>query len=572
MRSKFQSGILACVLAFSHGIAFADTTAPTVPADVTVSDVGANSASLNWSAAYDASGVAGYNIYRDGFYLTTVHDTRFSDSDLQSDQSYYYWLVAFDQNGNFSSTSRWAFAKTTSANTGPTQTKIPVPANVSARIQGDNSIKVTWQKPHWHRSIKGYNIYRDGHYIDTVNGTEEFTDWYRSNGSTQSYDVVAIDEWEQFSEHSSSATISWGSNSPESSTPPTDGKIRSPSNLRTSSVDSSSLTLEWDVVSSSHSIKGYNVYRNGSYVATTDLNHYTDSYLKASTEYQYQVVAFDHANNYSDYSNVFRKTTYPAPGPSKTENPVETPNGPDLTDYYLAFSDEFNQTTLDTSKWNTAYLWGPNLTTNNEEQYYVDSRNQPDFGYQPFSGNGEYMSIKASRTPEWLKPSANWKNYLSGVMTSYDSFQFTYGYAEARLRPPKGRGMFSAFWLLNARYDGITPEIDIAEFLGESPDVVYHTYHYYSQNWQLISSPSYETWTDDFTDDFHTFAVKWSPGEIIWYVDGEERKRLSHGNISSQPMYLLFNLAIGGNWPVSPDWTTIFPGALDIDYVRVYRR
>ena len=127
--------------------------------------------------------------------------------------------------------------------------------------------------------------------------------------------------------------------------------------------------------------------------------------------------------------------------------------------------------------------------------------------------------------------------------------------------------MFSAFWLLNARYDGITPEIDIAEFLGESPDVVYHTYHYYDQDWRLVSSPSYETWTDDFTDDFHTFAVKWSPGEIIWYVDGEERQRLSHDNISSQPMYLLFNVAVGGNWPVSPDWTTQFPSSMDIDYV-----
>ena len=153
-----------------------------------------------------------------------------------------------------------------------------------------------------------------------------------------------------------------------------------------------------------------------------------------------------------------------------------------LQDYTLVFSDEFNGNTLDTSKWNTAYLWGTDLFINSEEQYYVDVNNDPEFGFNPFSFDGENLSINSIRTPEALKPKALNQPYLSGVITSYDAFKFTYGYVEARAKVPYGTGLWPAFWLLNAYYVDDEPEIDIMEFIGDDQDVVYHTYHYYDSD------------------------------------------------------------------------------------------
>src|SRR5438445_576325 len=71
----------------------------------------------------------------------------------------------------------------------------------------------------------------------------------------------------------------------------------------------------------------------------------------------------------------------------------------------------------------------------------------------------------------------------------------------------------------------------------------------------------------DFSADFHIFAVDWQPNEIVWYVDGTERFRSNKG-IPAMPMYVIANLAVGGDWPGNPDATTRFPGYMDIDYIR----
>ena len=75
----------------------------------------------------------------------------------------------------------------------------------------------------------------------------------------------------------------------------------------------------------------------------------------------------------------------------------------------------------------------------------------------------------------------------------------------------------------------------------------------------------------DFSADFYTFAVDWEPGSIVWYVDGVERALTTKG-VPDEPMYLIANLAVGGDWPGNPDATTVFPGYMDIDYIRVYQR
>ena len=76
----------------------------------------------------------------------------------------------------------------------------------------------------------------------------------------------------------------------------------------------------------------------------------------------------------------------------------------------------------------------------------------------------------------------------------------------------------------------------------------------------------------DFSADFHTYGVEWTPGRIIWSVDGQETARVEGDQVSSEQMYLLANLAVGGDFPGSPDETTPFPSTYEIDYIRVWQR
>ncbi len=76
----------------------------------------------------------------------------------------------------------------------------------------------------------------------------------------------------------------------------------------------------------------------------------------------------------------------------------------------------------------------------------------------------------------------------------------------------------------------------------------------------------------NFTDEYHTFKIIWDPNQVVWFVDGVQRWRITEtSKIPSEPMYIILNLAVGGNYPGSPDGTTRFPSRMFIDYVRVYR-
>ena len=174
----------------------------------------------------------------------------------------------------------------------------------------------------------------------------------------------------------------------------------------------------------------------------------------------------------------------------------------------------------------------------------------------------------------------SYQRFLSGVITSRDSFRFRYGRVEARARMPAGNGYWSAFWLLNAYYNQDQPEdpeIDIVEALGERPRQIYQVYHHQTDPdgdgffTDTVSSES-RVAVANFASDFHTYRVDWEPGRIVWYVDGRETKRVEGEEVSDEQMYLILNLAVGGRFPVPPDASTPFPGRFEIDWVRVWQR
>ena len=239
--------------------------------------------------------------------------------------------------------------------------------------------------------------------------------------------------------------------------------------------------------------------------------------------------------------------------------------------YELVFSDEFNSSSIDSSKWNTRYRWGPNWIINNEEQYYIDSLDNPDFGESPFRHDGSNLTIRATRTPDYLRDTSRNQPYLSGAMTTHTKFRMRYGYVEMRARLPRGKGLWPAFWLLHEGNDRNRPEIDVVEMLGNDTRLVYQTYHYF-ENGNLRSTPSFRAPGPDYANDFHTFGMLWERGKITWYVDGNATNSYESGNVSDEDMYLLVNLALGGVWAGSPDGSTSFPAEFEIDYIRAYQQ
>jgi beta-glucanase (GH16 family) len=218
------------------------------------------------------------------------------------------------------------------------------------------------------------------------------------------------------------------------------------------------------------------------------------------------------------------------------------------------FRDEFNGPSLDTTRWNTAYWWGRTNAGNNEAQYYVDDA---------FEINDGILRIKAQ------KQSEQGFDYTSGIITTFGRFSQTYGRFEIRARVPQGRGLWPAFWLV-PQSKAWPPEIDIFEIRGQEPSIVHMVNH-----WKGLDGAHEQVSGNytgpDFSKDFHTFAVVWTPSEIIWYVEGVEQYRTAQG-VASEPMYVIANLAVGGEWPGLPDGSTPFPSYLEVDYIRVYQQ
>ena len=156
--------------------------------------------------------------------------------------------------------------------------------------------------------------------------------------------------------------------------------------------------------------------------------------------------------------------------------------------------------------------------------------------------------------------------YTSGMISSYGKFAQQPGWFEIRCEVAEREGDVAR--LLAASGDKTwPPEIDILEILGHEPDKVYMTNHWATEpgshegNGKAFKGP-------DFSAGYHTFALDWSKDALVWYVDGVERFRTTE-NVPHVPMYILANLAVGGDWPGMQNADTQFPGYMDTDYIAV---
>ncbi len=168
--------------------------------------------------------------------------------------------------------------------------------------------------------------------------------------------------------------------------------------------------------------------------------------------------------------------------------------------------------------------------------------------------------------------------YTSARIKTEGLYAVAYGRIEARIKVPFGQGMWPAFWMLGNNITTVNwpacGEIDIMENVGFTPAIAYGSLHG-PDNYN--ETAQYQLPSGNLADDFHVFAIEWSPQQITFYVDGnlyETQTNTGSGwvfNVPNNPFFIILNVAVGGDWPGSPDATTQFPQDMLVDYVRVYQ-
>jgi beta-glucanase (GH16 family) len=226
------------------------------------------------------------------------------------------------------------------------------------------------------------------------------------------------------------------------------------------------------------------------------------------------------------------------------------------SDWTLVWSDEFDGPTVDPSKWRVEDAF---IEKNNELQYYA-----PD---DVFIDNGKLVLRSQER---WYAGHP----YTSGLVESNGRFAQAYGRFEIRAKLPTGQGLWPAIWMLPTR-PVWPPEIDIMELIGSQPNRVVMSMHWGpvppgQYPWDIGQTANGDFWGPDFSQGFHTFAIEWMPGRLYWLIDDVVRLSVIRPEIPAEPMFFILNTAVGGDWPGSPDGSTVFPQFHEIDYVRVY--
>ena len=251
------------------------------------------------------------------------------------------------------------------------------------------------------------------------------------------------------------------------------------------------------------------------------------------------------------------------PAPTLTPTPVPTPMG-QIGDWRLVFADEFDGQALDETKWTTCWSYG--CATTNPSLWYSATNVSVGSGIVRLRVD-KYDQVQHGRA---IPYTSGMLSTGAGLDGSSSRFTALYGYFEARVRVPAGRGLWPAFWMLSPAQR--PPEIDIMEILSKDPTRVHMHYHYIDGTG--VTQDYGAAWIGgDFSTGWHTFGVDWRPDAIIWYVDGLERNRYVGDYIATEPLYLILNLQVGdkNSWPGPADATTVFPAYYDIDYVRAWQ-
>jgi beta-glucanase (GH16 family) len=253
----------------------------------------------------------------------------------------------------------------------------------------------------------------------------------------------------------------------------------------------------------------------------------------------------------------------------------------------LTFNDDFNSLSLwngSSGTWDTTFAFRPwngnggSLPSNGEQEWYINANYGPTASVTPWTVSGGILTLTAARVDPSIAPLLGYTDpglpamgsyqFTSGMIETNHSFSQTYGYFEMRAELPAGQGFWPAFWLMPQ--DGSwPPELDVMEVMGNDPTTLYTTVH--TAQTGSHTSSGVGSVVADMSKGFHTFAVDWEADKITWYFDGKPVYQVATPADMNKPMYMIANLALGGDWAGYPDATTPFPAVYAIDYIRAYR-
>jgi beta-glucanase (GH16 family) len=243
-------------------------------------------------------------------------------------------------------------------------------------------------------------------------------------------------------------------------------------------------------------------------------------------------------------------------------------------DWKLSWSDEFEAETIDKNIWNFQIVEAGRF--NDEWQRYTDSN---DNAYI----ENNCLVIKAVHESDVH----GMDQYTSARLHTANKRVLKYGKIAARMKLPKGKGIWPAFWMLGTSIDengGDTPwpqsgEIDILELYGSKNDAAIEANAHYadaSGAHGMMGAASFKLEQGIFADAFHIFELEWDATKITWLVDGEQfaSMPISADELSEfrKEFFILLNVAVGGTYAGHPDATSTFPQHMYIDWVRVYKK
>lgn len=337
--------------------------------------------------------------------------------------------------------------------------------------------------------------------------------------------------------------------------------IEKPSNLQVSVDVSSDGTGMVTVNASATGAEYYEINFNDSnspwFVRSNDgtLNY---EYEKSGT---YSIIVRAHATKevYSEVTEEISVTVSFIPDTGYT-----TPESYD--GYTLVWQDEFNGTALDLNVWKHELGTGSNGWGNNELQYYRKENTSIVDGH---------LVIEAK------KENFSGRSYTSSRIVTMGKKKFKYGRVDIRAALPKGQGIWPALWMLGSNFGDVgwphCGEIDIMELVGGTgkDNFVHGTTHWDNNGSYASYGGSYRLTSGIFNDEFHVFSIIWDESQIRWFVDDKQFHSIdiTQASLSEfrQEFFFIFNVAVGGNWPGSPDGTTEFPQRMIVDYVRVFQ-
>lgn len=239
--------------------------------------------------------------------------------------------------------------------------------------------------------------------------------------------------------------------------------------------------------------------------------------------------------------------------------PLSYPN------YSLVWSDEFNGQAIKSTNW--TFEIGNSGWGNNELENYTERIENA------FVSHGNLIIEARAEV-------FGGSNYTSARMITRAKKSFKYGRIDIRAKLPTGQGIWPALWMLGSNIGTVgwpaCGEIDIMELIGKSPNKVYGTLHWgASVASHQSSGNNYTLSSGIFNDQFHVFSMVWDANQIQLFVDDNPAYFTKNINDNALPFnndfFFIFNVAVGGDWPGSPDGTTQFPQRMIVDYVRVFQ-